>query len=102
MGEVIFFENLRKTASPPARNKERLGSKPKARSNGDIVSPCTTTEKATTPNVAITISLRRASDGGSANASARANAPRSPPHHRRCCAGRGIAHRDQANIRQSG
>jgi hypothetical protein len=68
-----------------AHRQERFGRKPNILSSGGIVSPPATTENATTPKVAITISLRHASEGGSASANARESAPRSPPHHTRCC-----------------
>ena len=49
-----------------------------------IVRPWITTEKVTTPKVAMRISLLNGIDTGSARARASASAPRSPPHHRIC------------------
>jgi hypothetical protein len=50
------------------------------RSSSGIVSPCTTTEKTTTPNVTIRISSWSAKGGRRARANAKASVPRSPPH----------------------
>jgi hypothetical protein len=80
---------------PPACLFERafyFRKKPNRRSNNGIVSPCTTMEKATTPNVTTTISWRSGSVGGMTRARASARAPRNPPHQRTCCSPIEIAH----------
>ena len=72
-----------------------------SRSHG-MVSPCTTTEKTTTPKAVIRISLWSGKEGGSASANANASAPRSPPHQRTCCSRIGIAHVESRKSRHSG
>lgn len=75
---------------------------PKRRRRGVMVNPCTSTEKATTANEAITISLRIGMLDGNASARASARAPRKPPHHRTCCSRTPIFQRERANSWLSG
>ena len=51
---------------------------------GEIVSPWTKIEKATTANAAMMISRRSVIVSGSVNARTSASAPRRPPHTRMC------------------
>ena len=67
-----------------------------------IVSPCAMIEKATTANVDVRIISRIGKSEGRDKASAIANAPRNPPHHKICCSLKVILRLDLKNKALSG